>query len=250
MTTNSSLSKTPAPSRQTGANSAKGNRLRSASPSNHSSVRQSRGSYRRQLTALRPGTSEVGVEAKRLAAVILEVLAGVRTPTGAATALGIRLPRYYLWEERAVQGLVAACEPRPRGRTVSPDRQLASLERDLAVARRELARHQALARTAQRALGLPAPAEAHPSGAAGGKGKGKSRDAPSGARPRRRQPTVRALRAARLLRAADSSGVNLPVAVQSGHGPPGAGMQTAAETPGAASAGERKHSADLRAETT
>ena len=46
----------------------------------------------------------MGVEAKRLAAVILEVLAGVRTPTGAATAPGIRLPRYYLWEERAIRG--------------------------------------------------------------------------------------------------------------------------------------------------
>ena len=141
MTTNSSSSKTPAPSRQTDASRAKGNRSRSASPSNDSSVRQSPESHRRQLTTVRPGTSEVAIEAKRLAAVILEVLAGGRTPTGAATALGIRLPRYYLWEERAVQGLVAACEPRPRGRAASPDRQLASLERDLAVARRELARH-------------------------------------------------------------------------------------------------------------
>jgi hypothetical protein len=250
MTTNSSLSKTPASSRQTDRDPTKSKRSSSASSSNDKSARQSRGSYRRQLTAVRPGTSEVGVEAKRLAAVILEVLAGVRSPTGAATALGIRLPRYYLWEERAVQGLVAACEPRPRGRMVSPDRQLAGLERDLAVARRELARHQALARTAQRALGLPAAVESHPSAAAGGKSKRKSRDAPSGARPRHRRPTVRALRAARLLRAADSSGANLPVAVQSSHGPPGACTQTAAETLGTASAGERKAPADSRVEIT
>ena len=248
MTTNSSLSKAPAPSRQTSANPARGDRSSSGSPGNDSSVGQSRGSYRRQLTAR--GTSEIGVEAKRRAAVILEVLAGMRTPAGAATVLGIRLPRYYLWEERAVHGLVTACERRPQGRIVSPDRQITKLERELALTRRDLARHQALARTAQRALGLPAPAEAHPSGAASGKGKGKSRDAPSGARPRRRRPTVRALRAARQLRAADSSGVNSPVAVQSGHGPPGAGTQTATDTPGAASAGERNAPADPRVEMT
>jgi hypothetical protein len=250
MTSNSSLSKQLASRHQTDTNPTKSKRSSSTSSSSDSSVRQSRGAYRRQLTAVRPGTSEVGVEAKRLAAVILEVLAGMRTPTGAATVLGIRLPRYYLWEERAVQGLVAACEPRHRGRVVSPDRQLAGLERDLALARRDLARHQALARTAQRALGLPAPAEAHPSAAAGGKGKGKSRAAPSGARPRRRRPTVRALRAARLLRAQDSSGVNSPVAVQSGHGPPDAGTQAVVGTSGAASAAERKHPADPRADTT
>ena len=246
MTSSSSLSKTTASSSCAGRSTSKS----SSQSGSSSSARQSRGSYRRRLTAVRPGTFEVGVEAKRLAAVILEVLAGVRTPAGAATALGIPLPRYYVWEERAVQGLVAACEPRSRGRVVSPDRQLAGLERDLAVARRDLARHQALARTAQRALGLPAAAESHPSAAAGSKGKGKSRDAPSGTRPRRRRPTVRALRAARLLRAQDSSGVNSPVAVQSGHGPPVAGTHTAAETSGAASAGERKHPADPRAEMT
>ena len=67
--------------------------------------KRSRGSYRQQLTAPRPGVSGAGTEAKRAAAVILEVLAGVRTPTAAAAALAIRLPRYYLLEQRAVQGL-------------------------------------------------------------------------------------------------------------------------------------------------
>lgn len=247
MTTNSSLSKPAASSPCAEKITSKG-----SSASDHSRpARQSRGSYRRQLTAIRPGVAEAGIEARRTAAVILEVLAGLRTPTGAATALGIPLPRYYVWEARAVQGLVTACQPRPRGPVVSADRQLAGLERELAVARRELARHQALARTAQRALGLPpAPAETRPPATVHGKTKGKGRDAPAESRPRRRRPTVRALRAARLLRAEDSSGVNSPVAVQNGHGPPGAGAQTAAETLGAASAGERKHPADLRAETT
>ncbi len=40
-------------------------------------------------------------------------------------------------EQRAIQGLIWACEPRPVGRTVSTDRRLARLERELAVSRRE-----------------------------------------------------------------------------------------------------------------
>ena len=54
-------------------------------------------------------------EAKRLAAAILEVLAGVRTPAEAAQALSIPLPRYYHLEVRALHGLLTGCEPRPRG---------------------------------------------------------------------------------------------------------------------------------------
>jgi hypothetical protein len=128
--------------------------------------------------------------------VILEVLAGVRTPTGAAAVLGIRLPRYYLLEQRAIQGLIAACEPRPRGRTVSTDRRLARVERELAVSQRELARHQALARTTQRAVGL-VPAVSPPAPTQGKKG------ALTGTK-RRRKPAARALRAARLLQATDA----------------------------------------------
>ena len=36
-----------------------------------------------------------GVEAKRMATAILEVLAGARAPTEAATALSLSVPRYY-----------------------------------------------------------------------------------------------------------------------------------------------------------
>ena len=50
--------------------------------------------------------------ARRKAMVILEVLGGVRTPTDAAEELGIPTPRYYQWEERAVEGLVSALEPK------------------------------------------------------------------------------------------------------------------------------------------
>jgi len=127
-----------------------------------SSAKRSRGSYRRQLTTTGPAAPAAGVEARRTAAVILEVLAGVRTPTGAATALGIHLPRYYVWEQRALEGLVAACEPRPRGRTVSVDRRLASLERELAVARRDLTRHLERIRHSRYKAGKVRPAPAHP----------------------------------------------------------------------------------------
>lgn len=215
-----------------------------------SSVKRLRGSYRRQLTVKGPAASTPGVEAKRTAAVILEVLAGVRTPAGAATALGIHLPRYYLWEQRALEGLVAACEPRPRGRVVSVDRRLASLERELTVARRDLMRHQALARTAQRALGLSAPADSSSPAAVRGKAKRKSQEAPASARSKRcRRPTARALRAARVLRDADSSGTNSALAVQSSHGPPGAGPYATAQMSGTASAGEGNRPATTREPT-
>ena len=55
-------------------------------------------------------------EARQLAVVILEVLAGSRTSQQAAQAIGLSLPRYYQLEARAVAGLIGACEARPRGR--------------------------------------------------------------------------------------------------------------------------------------
>jgi hypothetical protein len=185
----------------------------SATVEERATAKRSRGAYRRQLTATGPGAPGLGMQAKRAAAVILEVLAGVRTPVSAASALEIRLPRYYLLEERAIQGLISACEPRPRGRTVSTDRRLAQLERELAVSQRELARHQALARTTQRALGLAPPP--NPSSTTTGKAQATS----SGSK-RRRKPSVRALRAARLLRSADSPGGEASAAVQGAVGTP------------------------------
>ena len=169
----------------------------SVTSNERSPAKRSRAPYRQQLTAGGPGKTPAGSEARRLAAVILEVLAGVQTPTSAAQALGIRLPRYYFIEQRALGGLVSACEPRSKGRTVSSDRQIARLERELVVCRRELGRQQALARAAQRVLGLKVaavPAVATPHG----------KSATAGKKSRKRRPVVRALRAARVLRA-DSS---------------------------------------------
>jgi hypothetical protein len=123
-------------------------------------------------------------EAKRLAAVILEVLAGLRTPAQAAEALALSLPRYYQLEARGLRGLLEACEPRPRGR--QPDRaaEAAALQRDNERLRRELTRQQSLVRLAQRSVGLAPPAVAAPK--------------KTGKKPRRR--TARALTVAARLR--------------------------------------------------
>jgi hypothetical protein len=123
--------------------------------------------------------------ARQQAAAILEVLAGVRTPTQAAEFLGVSLPRYYILETRAVQGILLACEPRRIGRQATPQSTLATLRRECEQLRRECMRQQALVRVAQRTLGLSAPV---------------SKPEKNGAKRRQRRPTVRALRAVARLR--------------------------------------------------
>ena len=97
-------------------------------------------------------------EARQLAAVILDVLAGSRTPTQAAEALSLSLPRYYQLEARAIGGLIDACEPRPRGRQVEVTAELARANKEVDRLRRELSRTQALVRVTQRTVGVPATA--------------------------------------------------------------------------------------------
>jgi hypothetical protein len=123
-------------------------------------------------------------EARQLAAAVLEVLAGVRTPMAAAEALAISLPRYYTVELRALEGLVAACAPRPKGRVRTQASELAAVQRECEQLRRDNARQQALVRAAQRTIGLAAPPPPERAG--------KKR--------RSRKPTVRALKAAAVLR--------------------------------------------------
>jgi hypothetical protein len=120
-----------------------------------------------------------------MAALILEVLAGVRTPTEAASALSVTANRYYQLEDRALEGLVAACEPRPRGPGVSQDKEIRRLKRQVKGLQDDVNRHQALARAAQRAVGLSPPAPADTSS------RGKRR--------RKRKPVVRALKLAHAL---------------------------------------------------
>ena len=139
----------------------------------------------------RPGVPAVNLtqatpEARRWAAAILEVLAGVRTPGEAAEALAVSLPRYYAVELRALHGLLAGCEPRPVGRVRSPQSQLQALQKECERLRRQAARQQALLRVAQRAVGLP-------SATANGKTAGGKEAGVKKGR-RRRRPRARALR--------------------------------------------------------
>ena len=96
-------------------------------------------------------------DSRRVAAAILEVLGGARTPTEAAAALAVSVPRYYQLESAALKGLLAACMPKSRGRAPLPDKELTTLRRDNQRLQREASRHQALARAAQRTVGLAAP---------------------------------------------------------------------------------------------
>lgn len=95
-------------------------------------------------------------KARRTGCVILEVLAGLRTPKEASEALGLSQQRFYTLEARAIEGLVAALEPRPRGRQPGGEAELARLREEREQLQRELQRSQALVRAAQRTIGVQA----------------------------------------------------------------------------------------------
>ena len=133
---------------------------------------------------MRDANGEPSREAKRLAAVLLDVLAGARTPPQAAEVLGVSLPRYYQLEDRGVTGLTRACEPRPRGRQADAQTELHALKKENERLKRELGRYQSLVRLTQRTVGVPPPAP----------------PAKSAGRRRKRRPMVRAMRRAERLR--------------------------------------------------
>ena len=90
--------------------------------------------------------------------------------------MGLSLPRYYQIEASGLNGLVAVCTPKPKGRQADPAREATALKRDNERLRRELGRQQALVRLTQRGLGVaPPPAK------------------PASKKGRRRKPVVRAL---------------------------------------------------------
>jgi hypothetical protein len=135
---------------------------------------------------------------RRRAAAVLEVLGGAKSPVEAAEGLGIALPSYYLLEARALEGLVSACEPKPRGRSTGGEgKTFQSLKRENERLRQDLTRTQALTRAVQRAAGMQSKEEV------------ASTNAPV---RRRRRATARALRAARELvpQASDSPRPSLP----------------------------------------
>jgi hypothetical protein len=92
--------------------------------------------------------------ARRLAALVLESWCGVRTTQSASDAIGVALPRFYQLEARALQALVAALEPRPRGRQLTAESELGKLKLEKQRLVREVERYQSLYRISQRALGV------------------------------------------------------------------------------------------------
>ncbi len=139
-------------------------------------------------------------QARRIAAVLLEVLAGLRATGSAAKELGITPMRFYQIEERAIGGLIAACEPRPSG--LQPERrdalELASLREQVRKQAQELNQARSVLRTTRRQLGVataPEPIAVKPGTRKDGK--------PTKAKVRR--PTVRALTMVRRLMKADAT---------------------------------------------
>ncbi len=141
----------------------------------------------------RAAVGRASVEARQLAAVILQVLAGELGTSEAATALGKSPAQYYKLEVRALEGLLQGCEPRPRGRQRNSDQELAGLQTSNARLERECARLQSLVRL----LGKTVP----------GKGKTKrcaakppvpkkEKAKPKKGKTKRRKGKVRALRLA------------------------------------------------------
>jgi hypothetical protein len=165
--------------------------MRAPTPSSASSSGTA-GSPAKAVQRAAPATCS---EAQRRAAVILEVLAGVRSASQGAAALGISVNHYYLLERQALGGLVAACAPRPKGQRLDAERQLRTLEQTLERSRRECQRQAALVRATQRAVGLPATPPERPAGKAR---RGKAGPASVA---RRRRTSVRALRLARAMTA-------------------------------------------------
>ena len=127
---------------------------------------------------------QITPESRKQAAVVLEVLAGVRTPDQACAALSISLPTYYNLETRALRGLIWSCTPEPPGRTLLLARKLRLAELKSAELEKQVQRYQALLRTAQRSIGLVPPESPRP---AAGKRRPK-------------KPTVRAMRAIEAIR--------------------------------------------------
>ena len=97
-------------------------------------------------------------EAKRQAAVILEVMSGARSAQEGSEVLGISPVRYYVLEDRALQGIVKALEPRPKGRRMqTPEDALKAVEREREKYKREVGRLQTLLRMVRKSVHLQEP---------------------------------------------------------------------------------------------
>jgi len=139
---------------------------------------------RTKLLARGMDVERVPAESKRQAAVVLEVLAGVRAPEEAADALGISVPTFYHLETRALRGLVHGCTPEPPGRKMALEKRLRELELEKRKLEQQLQRHRALLRSTQRAGDMLVEPP-----------KGTKKSASPSRTKRARKPRVRALRA-------------------------------------------------------
>jgi hypothetical protein len=134
-------------------------------------------------------TLEGSPEAKKLSAVVLESLAGVRSPQDAAKAAGISVQRFYVLETRALQGMVRSLEPRRKGRQRGAEDLLAAAVKEKERLARDLGRTQALLRSAHRVIGVQSVTSTEKSDKIAATGK------------RRRRPVARAVKAVAVLRA-------------------------------------------------
>ena len=109
--------------------------------------------------ASRPGPRPLTGDdsAKKTAAVILEVLCGLRSTTEAAQALEISSMRYYVLERRALEGMVSALQPRPKGKQRRPENVVAELRREKKGDKRRSRRPQVRAEKTIALLRAPAP---------------------------------------------------------------------------------------------
>ena len=134
-----------------------------------------------------PSAPDVGKEAKRLAAVILEVLAGLRTPPQAAQVVEfVAAALLPVGDARACAACSRPCRPKPKGRQPNPSGGLdAFAAGKRAVTARSVAAASAGARDAAEHRLEPPP---------------RRRRRHRGRRWRKRKPSVRALSLAARLR--------------------------------------------------
>ncbi len=93
-------------------------------------------------------------QAKQLMVVILETLAGACGTSEAAERLSISLSRYYQLETRALQGMLKALEPLPRGPKKTKDTEIRALRAEKRGLERELRQALSLLRAASRSVGV------------------------------------------------------------------------------------------------
>jgi len=101
-----------------------------------------------------PSTLNGSKRARQIAVVVLEALSGEAGTSEAADKLGVSLSRYYQLEARGLAGLLKALEPRGKGPRNTPERTIKALQADNKQLEKELRRHRALLRAAQRSVGL------------------------------------------------------------------------------------------------